>query len=90
VQQRLGVVPEEPDEEELLLARGEALRLLPHVFERDRLVRDHFVTDDQLQCPSHAGVDVARRRAVRARDELAQLVDDHEVALRRKHMDERL
>ena len=37
-QQRLRVLAEEPDEQQLLLARGEALRLLAHVLERDRLL----------------------------------------------------
>ncbi len=88
-EKRLGLLAEEPDEQKLLLARGETLGLLPHVLERDRiLVRS--VVGHELDRAFDRRVDGAGRRAVLAQDELAQFVDDRQVALRREHVNQRL
>ena len=88
MQERLGLVAEERKQQELLLACGEALRPLPERFDVDRLGRR--VVAEQLDRALERVVDRSRRVPEAAEHELAHLVDDRRVAVRGKHVDERL
>ncbi len=88
LQQRLGLVAEEREQQQLLLARGKALRPLSERFDVDRLGRS--VVAEQLDRTLERVVDRPRRVAEAPEHELAHLVDDGRVAVRGEHVDERL
>ena len=88
-QERLGLVAEEREQEQLLLARGKTLRLVAHVVEVDRsLLRS--VAGDERDGALDRRVDLPGRRAEAALEQVAQLVDDGLVARRREDVDDRL
>ncbi len=90
LQQLLGVRAEHRDQDELLLGRGEAFRLLAHVLRRHRVLRQLRPRREQLDRALDGRVDGLRRDAVPALDELAELVDDGPVAPRLEHVEKRL
>ena len=90
LQQLLGVRSEHRDEDELLLARSQALGLLADVFGRHRILRELHARREELDRALDGRVDRLRRHAVAALHELAELVDDGAVATRLEHVKERL
>src|SRR5207237_10325178 len=90
LQQRFGLVAEEREQEQLLLARGELLRLDAQLLEVDRLLLGGRTAGDELHRAAHRGVDRAGRAAEAALDESLQLVDDSLVARGREDMQEGL
>ncbi len=89
-QQLLGVLAEEPEQEQLLLARRDVARALAHLVERRRDVLLALGVGGELDDALESRVDRRRRRAERAGDETAHLVHDDEIAARRKDVDDRL
>ena len=85
LEELLGVRAEHRDEDELLLARGQALRLLAYVLGRHRLL-DRLWRREEVDRSSHGGVDRLGRHAVATLDELPELVDDGAVAPRLEHV----
>ena len=87
-QQPLRVLAEEAEQEQLLLARRHAFRVLAHLAQprRDVLLAVGIVR--QLDRAGHGWVDRAGRRPERAGDERAQLVDDREIAARGKDVEQ--
>ena len=89
-QERLGVLAEQREQEQLLLARGEALGFVAQLGEvRHRLLLRQ-VAGNELDRAQNAFVDRRRRSAVPAGDQRAELVHDHLVARRRQDVDESL
>ena len=78
------------DEHELLLARGEAFGLLPHVLRGRWVVRERGRRCEQLDRALDRRVDRLRRHAVAALDERTELVDHGAVAPRLQHVQKRL
>ena len=89
-QQPLGVFAEEPDQQQLLLARGHAFGLRAELAERrdDVLLRLRVVR--QLDRAPNCGIDRPGRLAEEAGDERTKLVDDGEVPARRQDVEQRL
>ena len=89
VEQRLGVLSEQREQAELLVARGQPVRHLPGSGDVDgHLLRR--LAADQLHGALDGRVDRGRRRAEVAGDERLQLVDDRLVALGGEDVHERL
>src|SRR5205807_316829 len=88
-QQRLGLGPEEREQQQLLLARGEAPRTLPERVEVDLGLLGVAVPEER-DGTREPGVDRGRRLAEASLDEVPQLVDDRGIAVRAEHVDERL
>ena len=86
-----GLLSEECDQDELLLARREPLGLEPDIFGGRRVVveRPHPV-GEQLDRPRDGGVHGAGRSAEASLDERAELVDDRSVAAGGENVDQRL
>jgi hypothetical protein len=90
-QERLGLLAEERQQEKLLLARGNAVRFLAQLVDLLRgFLGSNGAVSDELHRSAHDGIHLARRRAVAALDQVAQLVDDDVPALGGEHMEERL
>ena len=89
-QQRLGVVAEERDQDELLLARRKPLGLLAHVLGRGRVVFQRHAVGEERDRPLDGRVDRAGRPAEAALDECPKLVDDRAVAASGENVDQRL
>ena len=90
-QQRLRLLAEQREQDELLLARREAFRLLrarPRPSAGRRPAARRRSSERDGACDGR--VDRARRRAVAALDERPELVDDGAVAPRGEDVDERL
>ena len=90
LEQLLGVRAEHRDEDELLLARRETLRLLPDVLRGHGILRELPGRREELDGTLDRRVDRLGRLAVAALDELAELVDDGAVAPRLEHVQKRL
>ena len=88
LEELLGVRAEHRDEDELLLARSEALGLLADVLRRHRILGELSRRREELDRALDRRVDRLRRHAVPALDELAELVDDRAVAPRLEHVEE--
>ena len=89
-QQLLGVLAEQAEQEQLLLARGDALGALAHLVERRRDVLLALRVGRELNDALECGIDRRGRLAEGAGHEAPNLVDDHEVAARREDVDDRL
>ena len=89
-QELLGIGAEHGDEHELLLARGEAFRLLAHVLGGHRLVLRDDARREQTDRSLDGRVDRLRGVPVRTLDERAELVDHGPVPPRFEHVQERL
>ena len=89
-QERLGLFPEQRQEQELLLARREPLRLVANVVEFDRLVLGLCLSGDQGNGSPDRFVDLLGRRAEPSFEQVAELVDDGLVARGRQNVDDRL
>ena len=81
-EQPLGVVAEEPHEQQLFLARRHALRLGAELLQRRRGVLLRLGIVRELDRADDRRVDRLGRHAEAAGDERAQLVDDRQVAAR--------
>ncbi len=87
-EQTLRVLAEESEQEQLLLARRDALRLFAHLAETRRDILLRFRVVRELHGALHGRVDRSRRCAEAPDHECAQLVDDREVAARREHVEQ--
>src|SRR5918995_133529 len=88
-EERFGLLAEEREQEQLLLTRRQALRVLADVLEVDgRLELLRLAVGAQLDRAARIGVELARRRPEVALEEAAQLVDDESVAARREDVDQ--
>src|SRR5581483_6955753 len=86
--QRLRVVGEEREEEQLLLARSEAARALA---QRAQVRRRRLGTRaEPFDGARERGVDRSRRLTEAAADEAAELVDERAVPVRAEHVHDRL
>ena len=90
LQERLCLLSEERQQEQLLLARGEALRVLANVVELERLLDFVVRAGDERDGPLDGRVDLPRWSAETPLEQIAQLVDDRLVAGRRENVDDRL
>ena len=90
LEQRLGVVAEEREQQQLLLARGQPARLRAQLLERRRRLRLVPLRGEQLHGTLDDRVDLPRRRAVASEHEIAQLVHDDAPALRGEDVEQRL
>src|SRR5204862_4498879 len=82
--------PEEREQEQLLLARGEALRLVAELVQVRRRPLRPCAVRDQLDGPPDGRIDRSGRAAVAALDQVAELVDDGLVTGGGEHVKERL
>ena len=90
-EKRLGVLVVEREQEKLLLARGEAFRVLAQLVEAPRaVVHDRHAVAQKLDRSPHGRVDLARWRSVAPLHQVAQLVDDEAPALGGEDVQERL
>src|SRR4029453_11087551 len=89
-QERLRLLAEQGQQQELLLACRETFRLVADVVENDGLVRRRRVPCDQRDCTLPGCVDLARRRSEAPLEQVAKLVDDGLVARRGQDVDDRL
>ena len=89
-QERLGLVTEERQQEQLLLARREALRVLANVVELERLLDFLVRAGDERDGTLDGRVDRSRGRSELPLEQIAQLVDDRLVARCRENVDDRL
>ena len=90
MQQRLGLVAEERDQDELLLARGQPFGLGADVLRARRILVQRHAVGQQRDRSRDGCVDLARRLAVAALHQRSELVDDRAVAARREDVDQRL
>ena len=88
VQERFGLFSEEREQEQLLLARRQPVRLLAKHVEIDR-VRNGGVVE-QLGRPRECRVDGPWRPPEAPEHEIAELVDRRRVAIRAEHVEQRL
>ena len=89
-QQRLGVLAEEREQEQLLLARGETLGLVAELGQVRRRLFLGQVAGDEVDRAADAFVDRDRRRSVPAADQRAELVHNDLVTGGGEHVYERL
>src|SRR5215217_4838897 len=82
--------PEQRQQQELLLARGQALGLVADRFEVGRRLVGRHISREQLDRALDGGIERRGRRPERALHEIAKLVHDQAVPRRREHVDERL
>ena len=90
LQERLGLLAEEREQEQLLFARGEPGRVVPDRVEVGRRLLWRGRLGDERDGTLDGRVDLARRRAEAAVEQGAQLVDDRLIARRREDVDDRL
>ena len=86
LQELLGVGAEHRDQDELLLARREAFRLLAYVLGRHGILDELRARREQRHRALDVRVDRLGRHAVAALHELAELVDDGAVPARLEHV----
>ena len=89
-QERLGLFPEQREQQELLLARREPFRLVANVVQFDRLVLGLRLSCDQGNGSPDRFVDLPGRRAESSLEQVAELVDDGLVAGGGENVDDRL
>ena len=91
LQERLGLVAEHREKDEILLGRGEPGGRLAHVLGARGVFLDRRrLAAEELHRTAHRRLDRGGRRAVRARHELAELVEHGAVAPRRENVEEGL
>ena len=91
LQERLRLLAEHREQDEILLRRRKPIGGLADVVHARRIVVERGrLAGQQLDGAAHAGVDLARRRSIATRHELAELVEHGAVATRRQHVEKRL
>ena len=90
LQERLGILAEQREQEQLLLARRQPSRLRAELLEHGRRLGLAAVRSEELHGPFHHRVDLPGRPPVAAEDEVAELVHDDDPALGREDVEERL
>ena len=88
-EQRSRLLAEEGEQQQLLVARSQALGFVAQPLQVDGL-RFGDAVGKQLRRTADGRIDRSRRRPVVARDQPAELVDHRLVARRREHVQERL
>src|SRR5205085_830083 len=89
LEQRLGLLAEEREQQQLLLRGGDALGLFAKLLEVDGL-RVLMAVCEQVDRTPERGVDGRGRPSEATLDKVAQLVDHRRIAVRRENVEERL